>query len=95
MVKGTLENESHTESRGTVAAVAAAVPQVKRLNINLPAKAFDELQELARSSGRTMTDIVRLALGLVVVGVEETERGNRLAITSSDGRLLREIVLPR
>ena len=94
MDKATIENESHVHVKGTVAPSAPAVP-VKRLNINLPTKAFDELQELARSSGRTMTDIVRLALGLVVVAVEETEQGNRLAITSSDGRLLREIVLPR
>jgi len=69
--------------------------RIKRLNINLPERTFDELQDLARSSGRTMTDMVRIALALVVLAVEETQRGNRLAVTSKDGHILREIVMPR
>lgn len=68
---------------------------VKRLNINLPARSLDELQDLARTSGRTMTEVVRLALSLVHVAVEEVHQGNRLAVVGKEGQLLREILLPR
>ncbi len=68
---------------------------VRRLNINLPEKTFNELQELADRSGRTMTDFMRTALGLAKVAIEESEKENRLAVTNKDGKLLKEILIPR
>ena len=41
-----------------------------------------------------MSDVVKLALGLVKVALEEREKHNRLAVTTSEGKLLKEIILP-
>ncbi|MDX6484705.1 MAG: hypothetical protein QOE95_2478, partial [Gaiellaceae bacterium] len=68
-------------------------PGYKRLNINLPLSVYSELEELARTSSRNMTDIVRTALGLVKIAVEAEQSGNKLAIVKSDGKLLKEILL--
>jgi hypothetical protein len=70
-------------------------PTFKRLNINLPLSVFAELEGLAKTSGRTMTDIVRTALGLVKVAIEAEQGKNRLAVVNSEGKLLKEIVLVR
>lgn len=72
---------------------ANKAPKVKRLNINLPEKTFNELDRLAKESGRTMTEIVRLALGLVQVAIDEESHGRKLAVVEANGKLLKEIVL--
>jgi|SRR5918911_1409989 hypothetical protein len=70
-------------------------PKVKRLNINLPEKTFKELDRLADESGRTMTELVRLAIGLVQVAIDEERHGRKLAVVEPNGKLLKEIVLMR
>jgi hypothetical protein len=74
---------------------ATQAPTFKRLNINLPLAVYDELENLARVSSRTMTEIVRTALGLAKVAINEEVNGNKLAIVNSEGKLLKEIVLVR
>ena len=74
---------------------AAIAPTFKRLNINLPLPVFGELDTLARNSGRTMTEIVRTALGLVKVAIEAEQNNNKLAVVTPEGKLLKEIVLVR
>jgi hypothetical protein len=69
--------------------------KVKRLNINLPEKTFNELDRLANESGRTMTELVRLAIGLVQVALDEQSHGRKLAVVEPNGKLLKEIVLAR
>lgn len=69
-------------------------PGVRRLNINLPEPVFQELQQLSSSTGRSMTDLVRTALGLVNVAYEETERSHVLAVADKNGKLLKQLVLP-
>jgi hypothetical protein len=66
---------------------------MKRLNINLPEPIFKQLEALATKSHRNMTDFVRISLGLAKVAIEEVDAGNRLAIVSPEGKLLKEIVL--
>lgn len=73
----------------------ATAPTYKRLNINLPLAVFGELERLASNSGRTMTEIVRTALGLVKVAIEAEQSNNKLAVVSPEGKLLKEIVLVR
>lgn len=73
----------------------AALEGVRRLNINLPEATYANLYDLAEQSGRSMTDIVRIALGLVQVAIEEEKKGNKLAIASSKGELLKEIIILR
>jgi hypothetical protein len=42
-----------------------------------------------------MTEIVRTALGLVKIAQEVTDKDQKLIVTNSDGKPLKEIVLPR
>jgi len=70
-------------------------PETKRLNLNLPKSVFDELGMLAKASGRTMTEIVRIALGLVAVVMNEKKSGHKIMITDHDGTPIKELVLPR
>lgn len=69
--------------------------KVKRLNINLPEKTFNELDRLADESGRSMTELIRLAIGLVQVAIDEERHGRKLAVVEPNGKLLKEIVLLR
>ena len=74
---------------------ATATVSVKRLNINLPETAYDELQRLSKLSNRSMTDVVRTALGLAKIAFEEERSGNKLAVVDRNGKLKKEIVLPQ
>jgi hypothetical protein len=80
--------------KGVPAPPAPVQTETKRLNINLSATVFAELQTLSRETHRSMTELVRLALGLVRIVLQESAKGNKLVITTSTGQPLREIVLP-
>lgn len=71
-----------------------APPRIRRLNVNLTAGASDELDSLAATVGSTKTDLVKWALGLIRLVIQERARGNRVAILSEDGEVLKEVVLP-
>lgn len=75
--------------------VSPLTPKTKRLNVNLPESIFGELDQIARESGRTMTDVVRIALGLVAVALTEEKVGHKLAIVEPSGKVLKELVLPK
>lgn len=68
--------------------------ETKRLNINLAPVVFAELQALSKETRRSMTELVRLALGLVRIVLQETAKGNKVIISTSAGQPLREIVIP-
>jgi hypothetical protein len=70
-------------------------PELKRLNINLPATLLEELQQLAIASGKSMTEVVRTALGLVHVAYTQTGPNRRLTISDENGRAMKEIIVPR
>jgi hypothetical protein len=67
---------------------------MRRINLNLPAPVFRELQALAKSSGRTMTELIRFALGLLHFAITESREHRKLAVTDSRGRVVKEVVLP-
>jgi hypothetical protein len=67
---------------------------MKRINLNLPAPVFRELQTLAKGSGRTMTELIRFALGLLHFAFTESRENRKLAVTDSRGRVIKEVVLP-
>jgi len=82
---------SNLKATGAVPTLA-----VRRLNVNLPESVYDELRQLAQQSGRNITDLIRVALGLVKVAIEETVfRKHRIYIGTEDGTILKELVLPR
>ena len=79
----------------SVRKISPILPKTKRLNVNLPEAIFNELDRIARESGRTMTDVVRLALGIVAVALSEEEAGHKLAVIEPSGKILKELVLPK
>ena len=68
-------------------------PNVKRLNINLAPKAFDEIQRLGKDTGRSMTELVRIGLSLVKIALQAKDRDLRLALVNEDGTPVREIIV--
>jgi hypothetical protein len=66
----------------------------KRLNINLSERAHAELQSLGSETHRSMTELIRLSVGLLKIALEASRDGNKLVITTRDGHALKEIVLP-
>lgn len=81
---------ARVSSNGKATAQAA---KSRRLNINLPEKTFQDLETLAAESGRTMTDLVRVAISLAQVAIEEKGHGRKLTVTDRDGKLIKELVL--
>lgn len=67
----------------------------KRINITLSERAFSDLQMASKASRRSMTEIVRLSLGLMKILMEAEEKGQRLYVATADGQAIKEIVLPR
>ena len=65
----------------------------KRLSINLPAEAYDDLRLLATDSGRSMTEVVRTSLGLARVAYDEEKNDRILAVASKDGRLVKQLLI--
>jgi hypothetical protein len=72
----------------------AALATGKRVNFILSERAHSDLTTLAESTHRSMTDVVRLGLGLVKIALEASRNGQRLVVTNSEGQPLKEIVLP-
>jgi hypothetical protein len=75
----------------------AAQPRVAdktmRLNIVLSEKARTELEHIATKSKRSMTEVIRIALALLKVAFDETEKGYKLAILDASGKPVKEIVV--
>ena len=78
----------------TVPARVASASAGKRVNFILSARAHSDLTSLAESTHRSMTDIVRLGLGLAKIAFEASRDGYRLVVTNSEGQPIKEIVLP-
>ena len=71
---------------------SSALP--KRFNLNLSPEAHTDMVELSRIGSRSMSEIFRLALGLLKVVYPSISRGGRLMLIEQDGTQ-REIVLPK
>jgi hypothetical protein len=66
-----------------------------RLNLNLSASVYQDLLTMAKERQSSMTEIVRLALGLVKIILREAKSGNKFIIASSAGEPLKEVVIPQ
>lgn len=73
---------------------APAVAEGRRVNFVLSERAHSDLVNLSKTTKRSMTELVRLGLGLVKVALEAERSGQRLIITTPDGQPTKEIVLP-
>jgi hypothetical protein len=66
----------------------------KRLNLTLSERAHADLAALADERNTSLTELVRLGLGLLKIAHEESRVGNKLIVTTPDGKALKEIALP-
>jgi hypothetical protein len=66
----------------------------KRLNLILSSSVYDDLAALARERRTTMTEIIRLALGLVKVAIHEAKSQNKLVVAKPTGEVIKELILP-
>jgi hypothetical protein len=78
----------------SVAELPAGKKDEKRLSLVLSSSVYGELSTLAKERRTTMTEIVRLALGLVKVAVNESKQGNKLIVARENGEVLKELILP-
>jgi hypothetical protein len=66
----------------------------RRLNLILSSAVYDDVSKLAKEKRTTMTEIVRLALGLIKVAIREANQGNKLVVTKASGEVIKELILP-
>lgn len=65
-----------------------------RINLKLSHSARADVDRLAEQTHSSITDLVRLALSLLKIAIDEMRKGNKLIITTSEGQPLRELVIP-
>ncbi len=71
-----------------------AVNGEKRLNLILSSAVYDDLNTLSKVRRTSMTEIVRLALGLIKVAIHEISLGNKLVVANANGEIIKELILP-
>ncbi|MBB4635630.1 ribbon-helix-helix domain-containing protein [Longimicrobium terrae] len=86
---------TRTSANARAATSVEDAQETRRLNVNLPNSVYEELQEMAKLSQRSLSDLIRTALGLVKVVLHEARKGNHLYIGTQDGVILKELVLPQ
>jgi hypothetical protein len=77
-----------------MATATASVLAGKRVNFVISEKAYSDLVNLSKETMRSMTELVRLGLGLVKIALEAERKGHRLIVTTAEGEPVKEIVLP-
>ena len=85
---------SAPSERSTKSTASGEERDARRLSLNLSNSAYEQLDGLAGESKTSMTEIVKLALGLVSIAIQEARRGNKLVIADPDGQAIKELVLP-
>jgi hypothetical protein len=84
----------NAEGKGSISSVLAPAATGKRVNFVLSERAYSELVSLSKETMRSMTELVRLGLGLVKIALEAERKGQRLIVTTTEGDPVKEIVLP-
>lgn len=64
-----------------------------RVNVTLSADALDALREIAQQRNLALLEVLRQAIGHEKFLSEETRKGNRVIIESSDASDRRELVI--
>ena len=83
-----------SEKECTLSVATMSSTLVKRVNFVLSERAYSELQSLSKGMNRSMTELIRLGLGLVKIALDAANNGNRIVVTTSDGQPVKEIVIP-
>ena len=63
-----------------------------RVNVNFSQSAYETLEHLARRKGTTMSEVLRGAIELEKLVQDEREKGSRLLIEGSTGKV-REVLV--
>jgi len=66
----------------------------RRLAISLSPRAYADLKQVAEFTSRSMADVVRIGIGLYKVAAEVSREKSKLVVVSSEGKPIKEIVLP-
>jgi hypothetical protein len=66
----------------------------KRLSLVLSAAEYEEACEMAQARNRSVTDTVRIALGLLKIAIDTHERGNKLLVQTPEGSPDIQLVMP-
>jgi hypothetical protein len=83
------------KGQGTTSNTQEGLEAVKRLNLNLPVDRFSRVQKLAKSRGTTISDLVRLAVNLLLRIFDGfNSEGKRIAVFEVDenDRIIKELV---
>jgi hypothetical protein len=67
----------------------------RRVNLIISDAAYTDLKQLSAEDKRTMTEIVRLGVGLYKVARKTEAEGRRLIVASADGNPICDILIPR
>lgn len=66
----------------------------KRVTFVLSEAAHAQLTDMSTKHRRSMTELIRIGLGLVKIVLEGHEAGRRFVVVDADGKPEKEIVLP-
>jgi hypothetical protein len=86
---GTLSNEAGQQMPPHYA--QGAPPPIRRVNVNFSEQAYQTLEDLARRSGKSMSEILREAIALKAWFDTERAAGNRVLVERKGGDI-REVI---
>lgn len=76
--------------------MASSSRQKQRVHMQLPEGVVEELAEYAELTGRTKTEFVRMAIGVLTILCDEIAKGRRVFVMEKDGSTkAQELILPR
>ena len=64
----------------------------KRLNLDLPINAYEQLLLLGRETGKNMAEILRIGLSIYFMAHEASKKGQSIGIIQGD-KVIKEIVI--
>jgi hypothetical protein len=76
----------------SVPADIAKVATRKRLNLDLPISAYEQLLLLTKETGKNMAEVLRIGLSIYLVAHEARKKGQSLGIVQGDV-VIKEIVI--
>ena len=63
-----------------------------RLSLHVSQELDDLLEDIARKSYSTKSDVLRKSIALINIAIQEREKGNYLGIINQDQEIIREII---
>lgn len=71
---------------------SVSVQGISKFTLSLPPKQEAELERLSIETNLTKTDLIRQAISLLTTAVSESDKGNNIAITDSDDKVIMKII---